>query len=168
MNVQRQIDGNKPGVEKLKLLGDLLYLYFRSPKHQDLPLRGIRAALQPPIDLQQVVVFHHDDVPVASITWAFFSEQAEQAFLTGRPVEPSDWRSGTRMWVVEMVSLLPDGRGNRAIRWFLDKIPDRIGQLQFLRNAGDPRATRRVVFERNQNGRWGIGATIDQTQTGDH
>ena len=148
-----QIDGDNPGPGKLRAMGELCYIYLRSPLHRHARLSDFRALIQPPVDLDQVVIFRDGDQPRASITWAFLSDEAEARFLADEPLRPSDWRSGKNMWVIEMVSLFGDRTGSKAVRWFLDSIPAHVTRLRWQR-VDVSSGKRRLVTLTRTAGRW--------------
>ncbi len=158
MSESKLIDGENPGPERLRQMGELTYLFFRSGRHDTAPLNRMRRIIQPPVDLDQVVIFREKDTPRCAITWAFFSDEAEQKFLAGQAIEPSDWRSGQRMWVIDMVSTFHNPAGSKAARWFLKNIPSHIKDLCWIRE-GTTAASRRIVVLKRKNARWGVVET---------
>lgn len=149
----RTIDGDNPGAERLRTLGELMYLAFRVGTFGHANLDAVRMMLQPPVDLDQVVVFRDGERPVASISWAFLSEEAEAKVLGNQPLAPSEWCSGDRMWMMDTLSLLPPKMGFRAIRRFLDSIPPHITRCNGLR-LGPNASLERVIRMERQNGKW--------------
>lgn len=104
------------------------------------------------------MIFRDGDRPRAAITWAFLSDDAEARFLAAKPLEPKDWRSGTRMWVMDMISTFDNAGGAKAARWFLNSIPGHVERLSWLRAGADPLSRKRLDLTR-ENGRWHLAAT---------
>lgn len=151
------IDGDNPGAERLRQMGELTYLFFRNPIFANLPLHQARRQIQPPVDLDQFVIFRDGERPRAAITWAFLSEAAEARFLATKPLEPREWRSGTRMWVMDMISTFPNSGGAKAARWFLNSIPGHVKRLSWIRAGGDSGSRKRLDLTR-EDGRWHLAA----------
>jgi len=93
-----------PSAEKLRAYGDMMFLAFRSDRHRRITTATLRHYLEPPIELGQFRVFRFDDVPRGMYTWAWLGAAAERKLVGGEHLAPQDWRSGDRLWIVDMIA----------------------------------------------------------------
>lgn len=132
-----------PSSDALRLYGDAFFVAMRSPRHAQLPVTALREALEPPLLLGQVRVFRFDDIPRGFFTWALFSAEAERRYIGGGSLAARDWRSGDRLWLVDLVAPY---RGLTAgmVRWVMTpgNFTDRT--FHFRRVTGGNR-TRKIV-----------------------
>lgn len=132
-----------PSAEKLRVYGDFLFLAFRSDWHRQMRVANLRSAFEAPIELDQYRLFRFDDVPRAVITWAWLNADAERRYVMGELLEPEDWRSGDRLWLLDIIAPY---RGLTASisRWIME--PGHLASAQFrFRRVTSDHATRRIV-----------------------
>lgn len=136
-------DPEFPSAERLRIYGDLAFLAMRSAHHRRMPVSVLRDALEPPILLGQYKIFRFDGVPRAALTWAWLSEEAEGRHLAGQGFSLADWRSGDRLWLIDVIVPYP-GLAKGVGRWL--RKPGNLPEMQFAyrRLRGDNR-TRKVV-----------------------
>lgn len=143
-----------PSEEKLRVYGDLMFLAFRSQRHSAMNVNTLRTYLEPPIELGQFRVFRFDDVPRAMYTWARLDRQAERKLVNGDPLGPNDWRSGNRLWIVDLIAPYK-GLTHSIGRWVMKK--GNFSDTEFLfRRVSGVNDTRRIVhvdFERDKLGK---------------
>jgi cytolysin-activating lysine-acyltransferase len=133
----------RPSLDALKVYGDLAFLAFRSPRHQAMRLSLLRHHIEPPIALGQFRIFHIDAVPRAAIIWGFLSPEVERRMIEGAPLDPDDWHSGDRMWVIDMLAPYR-GLTSGIVRWLM--VPGNLTQTNFrYRRVSDANTTRRIV-----------------------
>jgi len=133
----------RPTPDTLRLYGDLFFLAMRSPRHAGQPLAALREAFEPPLVLGQVRVFRFDEVPRGIFTWAWFSPEAEQRYVTGNRLAPEDWRSGERLWLIDLVAPY-HGLTKSMVRWIMTPGNFTDRDFRFRRVTGGNR-TRRIV-----------------------
>lgn len=98
----------KPTVSHM--LGELVWLLSQSPAHKHFSIGDLEWMVMPPILLEQFRVFHGDKHPLGFALWAWLSEEAEARFKAqveagrGARLRPDDWKSGDRLWLVELVA----------------------------------------------------------------
>lgn len=132
-----------PSREKLAVYGDFMFLALRSPYHAPMPLTGMRDVFETPIQLGQFRVFRFDDVPRALITWAKLDHDAEQKYLRGEVLAPSDWTSGDRLWLIDFIA--PYKGLTRGIsRWIMKPGNFTTGAYYFRRTHAD-QSTRKIM-----------------------
>lgn len=132
-----------PSADKLRVYGDLAFLAFRSPRHQTMTLAETRRYFEPPVELGQFRVFRFDDVPRGMFTWALMNKTSERKLVTGAALEPADWQSGNRLWIID---ILAPYRGLTAsmVRWIM--VPGNFTDKSFrFRRVGPDNSTRRIV-----------------------
>lgn len=132
-----------PSDQLLRAYGDALFLSMRSPRHATVPVADLRRALEPPLILGQYRIFRFDGVPRGMFTWALLSPKAEAAYVRGAAFEASDWRSGQRLWLIDLIAPY---RGLTAsmVRWIMER--GNFTEREFLfRRVTDGNRTRKIV-----------------------
>mgnify|MGYP000850280573 CR=1 FL=1 len=90
-------------------------LMASSPTHRHLFLADLEWLVLPPLMLQQFRIFRVKQRPVAFVSWAFLSEEAEARLQQSTPrLQPADWNSGDRAWIVDVV--MPFGNIPEALK----------------------------------------------------
>ena len=132
-----------PSADTLRLYGDTLFVALRSPRHAGAPLAQIRAAFEPPLVLGQIRVFRFDDIPRGLFTWGWLSADAERRYVTGEALAPEDWRSGDRLWLVDLIAPYR-GLTSGIVRWVMT--PGNFTDTEFrFRRVVEGNRTRRIV-----------------------
>lgn len=132
-----------PSDEMRQTMGDFLFLAFRSPHHQKMPVANLRLAFEPPIVFGQHQVFRFDGIPRGLFTWAHLSRDAEKRYVAGELLKPSDWQSGTNLWIIDLIAPYR-GLTTGMVRWIMQ--PGNLTQHDFyFRRVVRGRATRRIV-----------------------
>jgi cytolysin-activating lysine-acyltransferase len=132
-----------PAPDTLRLYGDVFFLALRSPRHAGHSLAALRPAFEPPLILGQVRVFRFDEVPRGFFTWAWLSPEAERKLVTGGQLSPADWRSGDRLWLVDLVAPYR-GMTQGIVRWIME--PGNFAEREFcFRRVTGTNQTRRIV-----------------------
>lgn len=132
-----------PSPEKLRVYGDLMFLAFRSQRHASMNVATLRRYFEPAVELGQFRVFRFDDVPRAMFTWAFLDRAAERKLVEGQPLDPADWNSGQRLWIVDMIAPYK-GLMQSIGRWIME--PGHFTEDQFMfRRVSGVNDTRRIV-----------------------
>jgi cytolysin-activating lysine-acyltransferase len=110
--VEEKIDNNNEvnqnkGISSIEgVLGSVSWIMTRSPFHKHLFITDLEWLVIPPIMLRQMRLFRNEKMPLAYISWAYLSEEAEKRFLSGAAkLAPKDWKSGNRLWIVDNISL---------------------------------------------------------------
>jgi cytolysin-activating lysine-acyltransferase len=88
-----------------QILGSAIWLWMHSEAHRDLPLHTLPTLLLPAIKNRQCVLGSEEGKPVFCATWANFSAEAEQRYVSQHPLlmPEADWNSGNRFWFMSMV-----------------------------------------------------------------
>ncbi|WP_113912383.1 toxin-activating lysine-acyltransferase [Roseovarius dicentrarchi] len=132
-----------PGANKLRTYGDFMFLAFRSRWHARMNVANLRSAFEPPIELGQYRTFRFDDVPRGLITWAWMSAEVERKYVSGALLDPPDWQSGDRLWLIDMIAPYK-GLAAGITRWVM--VPGQFTDGSFnFRRVGRDNTTRRIV-----------------------
>ena len=132
-----------PDAERLRVYGDLTFLAMRSHHHRAMTVSILRDALEPPILLGQYKLFRFDGVPRAALTWAWLSEEVEAKYLAGEGFRLGDWRSGDRLWIIDMMAPYA-GLTKGVVRWVMTR--GNMPQTRFAyRRESEARDMARVV-----------------------
>lgn len=135
-----------PDDATLRAYGDAIFLAMRSPRHAPTTVAALRAALEPPLVLGQYRIFRFDGVPRAVITWGWFSPEVEKRYVAGEALNPEDWRSGDRLWLVDMIAPYR-GLATSLGRWIMT--PGNFAEREFLfRRVRDGNRTRKILHVR--------------------
>ena len=144
-----------PTAAQLEAYGDFAFLYLRSETHKTVQLQIARRMIQPPIDLSFYKLFRFDGVPRVGITWAFLGPEQERRFLDGELLEPAEWRSGPRMWVMEIIAPYGQKSGGMAMNWLRKSLPQKIKRVRYMRLGRDGRSKRVIEVNRGAGKIWG-------------
>lgn len=105
---------NAPQKTVASALGEIAWLLSQSPNHRhSLFLGDLEWLVMPPLTLAQYRLFYANEKPVGVAFWAFVNEQVEQRLAGGSRLGASEWRSGDRVWLVEIVA--PFGGQDRIL-----------------------------------------------------
>ncbi len=84
------------------LLGEILWLFAQSREHAATPAAVLLARVLPALAHRQARLIRQGNEPVAFVSWARLSDEAEERWLTGAaPLRPQDWASGGKLWLVD-------------------------------------------------------------------
>lgn len=88
------------------IIGEVVFLLAQSPQHRNnLLIADMEWYLLPPITAGQVRLFHEKGRPVGFALWARVSEEVEKRLSSGGyKLRQSDWRSGERLWLVDLIA----------------------------------------------------------------
>ncbi len=86
------------------VLGKVAWLMMESEWHRLRRVDDFARLVMPPIRLRQFRLFHDGDIPIAFLTWALFSPEAEERFIEDpHSLKPEDWTSGKTTYIVDFV-----------------------------------------------------------------
>lgn len=98
-----------------QVLGEIVWLMSQSPVHKRLFIADLEWFCMPAILLEQFRVFNGPNSPAAVAFWASVSEETENRLIAeGGKLRPDEWRSGDRMWLIELVA--PFGGEDEILR----------------------------------------------------
>ena len=93
----------------MSMLGEIVWLMAHSKVHQEWPIASIFQWVIPAIAHQQCRLYRRNGKPVAYVAWARMSKEVEETYvLNPRALEPKDWISGDRGWLVDWIAPFGD------------------------------------------------------------
>jgi cytolysin-activating lysine-acyltransferase len=110
---QQALRSGRSLAAKLPVLGHVAWLYMQSGMHRHFFVHDFETRVVPPLVLDQCRLFVGGDsggLPVGFASWARFSEEAEQRYCATQRPKIDDWRSGDRLWLVDLVAPFGDRR----------------------------------------------------------
>jgi cytolysin-activating lysine-acyltransferase len=89
----------------MEVLGQVMWLMSQSTLHRRWHIESLFQWIIPALMHKQFRVYTRQQKPVAYVSWARLSESKESAYvLNPRGLQPVDWQSGDRIWVVDLIS----------------------------------------------------------------
>lgn len=132
-----------PDTEQLRAYGDVLFLAFRSARHSQMAVGQLRHYFEPALRLGQFRIFRFDGVARGMFTWGWLSEDAERRLILGETLQPEDWNSGKRLWIIDIIAPY-QGLTHSMVRWIMQPGHFTDGRFFFRRIDGSNQ-TRRIV-----------------------
>lgn len=87
------------------VLGDVAWLMMESSWYRGHAVKDFARLVMPPIGHKQFRLFHEGNVPIAFLSWAMLSPDAEGRFLADPfSLEPADWSSGDAAYLVDFLT----------------------------------------------------------------
>lgn len=85
------------------------WVLSKSALHRNMPLWKLEQWLLPPIVLGQYRLYRRDGRPTAFFTFGYLSAEVEARYVQSpQSLQPADWRSGDRLWVMDFVAPFGD------------------------------------------------------------
>ena len=101
--------GSSDEISNLQLFGELSWLMAKSELHRNFPLWKLEQWLLPPIALQQFRLYRREKRPIAFLSFAYLSAEIEARYVEApQSLQPSQWQSGDRLWVLDFVAPFGD------------------------------------------------------------
>lgn len=86
-------------------LGEVAWLLSQSPSHRhSLFVGDLDWLVMPALMHGQYRLFNAQNRPVGVALWAFVSEEVERRLAGGGRLGANEWRSGDRVWLVDLVA----------------------------------------------------------------
>jgi cytolysin-activating lysine-acyltransferase len=78
---------------------------MESPAQRGRRVVDFTRLVMPPIKHRQFRIFYDGQTPIAFVSWALLSTEAEQRYLADpHCLQPDDWASGTATYIVDFVA----------------------------------------------------------------
>ncbi len=88
-----------------EVLGEIVWLMSQSALHKQFFISDLEWLVMTPVLLQQFRLFYDKDKPIGMAFWATASAEVEERLAAGTTrLRPQDWKSGERLWVVEVIA----------------------------------------------------------------
>jgi len=101
--------GTRPAPTNMSMLGEVVWLMAHSELHRDWPIASIFQWVVPALMHKQCRLYRRDGRPVAYVAWAYLSQEVEEAYvLNPKSLQPKDWKSGDRGWLIDWIAPFGD------------------------------------------------------------
>lgn len=126
------------------MLGEVTWLLSQSKAHKHFAIGDLEWMVMPAILLEQFRVFRGEQHPMGFALWASFSEEAETRFKEqvdagrGARLRPDEWRSGDRLWLIELVAPFATADNKLQEAMLADLIDNVFGERKFKLHLIDP------------------------------
>jgi len=148
-------------------LGQVTWLLSQSAQHRELKIKDLEWSFMPAILLEQFRVFRFgplpglstdevqaamprgitqeglEQLPLGIAIWAKLSKAAEAKLEGGQHLAVEDWRSGDRVWLVELVTPFATSENKLAEAMLLDLMQGPFKNVAFHLHRIDPATGRR-------------------------
>lgn len=135
---EKAVEHSKDLASKLPLFGHITWLYTQSAQHKHYFLQDLESRVLPAIVTEQCKIYlktKGGGLPLAFVSWAYMSEQAEERYINSQRIAPGDWKSGDRVWLIDL--LTPFGGAREVILDLSTKIhKDKAVNLLFPDDSG--------------------------------
>lgn len=104
---QKAIEGASEVAKKLPLFGHVVWLYTQSATNRYYFIQDMESRVLPALILDQCKVYLQStggSLPIAYVSWAYLSAEAEEKFIATQKIAPSDWKSGDNLWLVDVLA----------------------------------------------------------------
>jgi cytolysin-activating lysine-acyltransferase len=161
--------GPPPGTPRTvaEALGQIVWLLSQSPMHRELRIKELEWSFMPAVLHEQFRVFRFgplpgsenldqaafaklgltkeglEQMPLGVAIWARLSEAAEAKLERGEKLAAEDWRSGDRVWLVEMISPFATPENKLSEAMLLDLMQGPFKTTAFNLHRTDPKTGRR-------------------------
>ena len=150
-------------------LGQIVWLLSQSPVHRELKIKDLEWSFMPAILYEQFRVFRFgplptpdggtldpaafaklglsqeglEQMPLGVAIWAKLSVEAEARLEKGEKLKAEDWRSGDRVWLVELISPFASAENKLSEAMLLDLMQGPFKATAFNLHRTDPKSGRR-------------------------
>lgn len=142
---------SKPTVSHM--LGEVTWLLSQSSAHKHFAIGDLEWLVMPPILREQFRVFHGESHPLGVALWAYLSEDAEMRMVeaaasgAGARLRPDDWKSGDRLWLVELVAPFATPENKLTEAMLADLVQNVFREEKIKLHVTDPNSGKREVRE---------------------
>ncbi len=156
-----------PGVPRnvAEALGQIVWLLSQSPLHREMSLKDLEWSVMPAILHEQFRIFRFgplpgpgsvasdgplhfskeaiEQTPLGVAIWAKLSAAAEEKLERGEHLAPEEWKSGDRVWLVELISPFATPENKITEAMLLDLMQGPFRGTPFNLHRTDPQTGRR-------------------------
>lgn len=161
------MDTNNGGPRSVaEALGQITWLLSQSPVHKHLKLADLEWSIMPALLHEQFRVFRFgplpgleaarpedlvpgvtkeglEQMPLGVALWGWLSEAVEQKVERGERLDPADWKSGDRLWLLELISPFATPENRLAEVMLADLIAGPFAGKPFSLHRTDPATGRK-------------------------
>lgn len=161
-------------------LGEILWLFSQSALHRQLKIERFESAVMPAVMTEQFRIFRFgplpqlagvpvdqfppgltreglEHMPLGVALWAELSEAAEAKLNDGKPLAADEWRSGDRLWLLELISPFGNPENQLTERMFADLLSGPFAGRDFKLHRTDPKTGEKVALSLQGLGK-GLGS----------
>lgn len=148
-------------------LGQIVWLLSQSPLHREMKIKDLEWSFMPAVLFEQFRVFRFgplpgggnidpkafaqigltkeglEQMPLGVAIWAKLSAEAEGRLEKGEKLTAEDWKSGDRVWLVEMISPFATPENKLSEAMLLDLMQGPFKATAFNLHRTDPQSGRR-------------------------
>lgn len=170
-------------------LGQVVWLLSQSPLHREIRLKDLEWSFMPALVHEQFRIFRYgplpgladvdtrvfahfgtskealEQLPLGVAIWAKLSEAAEAKLEKGERLAFEEWKSGDRVWLVELVSPFESSENKLAEAMLLDLMRGPFRGVAFKLHRTDPETGRRDVIRMGGHVR---ASALSSTAQGQH
>lgn len=141
---------SQPGITVSHLLGEVTWLFTQSNLHKVLPIAALEMLAMPAILNEQLFVFRDGDQPVGVALWAYCNPAVERkleggVLSKGNMLSLEDWKSGDRLWLVDLVAPFANEQNRQADIMMADLVSGPLRGKVFSYHRIDKSGKREVV-----------------------
>jgi len=130
------------------MLGEIVWLMSQSKPHRQISIGDLDKVVAPAIANNQYRVFRANKKPVGVAFWAMVSEEVDKRLLAGDgPVRPNEWKSGNRLWLIEVISPFANAENKLMDAMFADLVKNPFKGKSFRFTKTNPGTGQRQVAE---------------------
>jgi cytolysin-activating lysine-acyltransferase len=148
-------------------LGQIAWLLSQSPMHRELKIKDLEYSFMPAVLYEQFRIFRFgplpgsenldqaqfaklgltkeglEQMPLGVAIWAKLSDEAEVRLDKGEKLKAEDWKSGDRLWLVELISPFATPENKLTEAMLLDLMQGPFKTSAFNLHRTDPKTGRR-------------------------
>jgi cytolysin-activating lysine-acyltransferase len=148
-------------------LGQIVWLLSQSGLHREMKLKDLEFSFMPAILQEQFRIFRFGPLPGAGVldaeqfarqgmskegfeqmplgvaTWAKLSAEAEAKLEKGERLTLEEWKSGDRVWLVELISPFATKENKFTEAMLIDLVKGPFAKVSFSLHRTDPATGRR-------------------------
>jgi cytolysin-activating lysine-acyltransferase len=152
-------------------LGQIVWLLSQSPMHRELKLKDLEWSFMPAVLHEQFRIFRFgplpgsdkldteafarmgltkdglEQMPLGVAIWAKLSEAGEAKLERRERLEASEWKSGDRLWLVELISPFATPQNKLSEAMLLDLMQGPFKATAFSLHRTDPQTGERKKVE---------------------
>ena len=163
-SAQRAAEAGPSGAPKnvAEALGQITWLLSQSPQHRELKLKDLEWSIMPAIVQEQFRVFRMgklpgaekvgpkdakvtgltlesvEQLPLGVAIWARLSEAAEAKIERGEHLTLQEWKSGDRVWLIELIAPFANAENKLLEIMLVDLIKGPFAKTAFNLHRTDP------------------------------
>lgn len=142
-------------------LGQIVWLFSQSPLHKHLKIADLEWSVMPAVLLEQFRVFSFgplpgleaappedflpgstkeglEQMPLGVAFWGLLSDEAEGRIERGERLTPEDWKSGDRLWLLELIAPFATPENKLTEVMLLDLVNGPFKGKRFSLHKTDP------------------------------